>query len=72
MCYRMLVGIKKSAFSLLTQTFFVSNLLSSQRAEPIIAKPAIHEMAAQAAMPSCWVNPATTNVRNDTRATVRA
>ena len=63
---------KKVCVQFIDADFFVSNLLSSQRAEPIIAKPAIHEMAAQAAMPSCWVNPATTNVRNDTRATVRA
>lgn len=39
---------------------------------PIRTNPAPHEMTALAAMPSEWVNPATTKVRHDTVATVMA
>ena len=47
-------------------------LLSPHNAEKSIAMPETQEMAAQAMIPSCCVKPATTNVRNDTAATVRA
>lgn len=57
---------------LLQQTFYLLILLSPHNAEKSIAMPETQEMAAQAMMPSCCVKPATTNVRNDTAATVRA
>lgn len=64
------VNIVRQGFC--SRLFYLLILLSPHNAEKSIAMPETQEMAAQAMMPSCCVKPATTNVRNDTAATVRA
>ena len=54
------------------RSFHLLILFSTHNAEKSNAMPKTQEMAALAMMPSCCVKPATTNVRNDTVATVMA